>query len=108
MTDQLTPAVADATTTWVQVTDELWVASTGGEFVGTIERVEDRYVAIDGHAQPIGVNGSLEGAKARFDDRPSDLGLPTVRQWPLARLGARLRRSRYARAARRAGTSFAA
>ncbi|MGN6325326.1 hypothetical protein [Pseudolysinimonas sp.] len=105
MTDQLTPAVADAATTWVQVTEELWVASAGGEFVGTIERVEDRYIAVDGHGTPIGVNGALEGAKARFDDRPKELGLPGLRLGPFARLAMWLRRRRYARLAMRRGAA---
>jgi len=105
MTDQLTPAVAAAATTWVQVTDELWVASSGGEFLGTIERVEDRYIAVDGHGAPIGVNGSLVGAKSRFDDRPKDLGLPVLRLGPFARFGAHLRRRRYTRLAARRGAA---
>jgi len=103
MTDQLTPPVADATTAWVQVTDELWVASASGEFVGTIERIEDRFIAVDGHGTPIGVNGSLAGAKARFDDLPKDLGLPVLRLGPFARFGAHLRRWRYTRLASQRG-----
>jgi hypothetical protein len=105
MTDQLAPAVAVDATAWVQVTDELWVASGGGVFVGTIERVEDRYIAVDGHGTPIGVNGSLDGAKDRFADRPKDLGLPGLRLGPFARLGARLRRRRYTRLAARRGAA---
>jgi hypothetical protein len=107
VTDQLIPATAPAAaeTVWVQVTDELWVAQSGGDFVGTIERIEDRYIAVDGHGTPIGVNGALEGAKARFDDLPSDLGLPGLRLGPLGRLGARLRRRRYTRLAARRGAT---
>jgi hypothetical protein len=105
MTDQLTPPVADAATAWVQVTDELWVASAAGEFVGTIERIEDRYIAVDGHGTPIGVNGSLDGAKARFDDLPKDLGLPGLQLGPLGRLSARMRRRRYTRLAARRGAT---
>lgn len=52
---------------WVAVTDGLWVASAEGDFVGTIERVEERYVAVDGRGATMGVNGSLAGARARFD-----------------------------------------
>jgi hypothetical protein len=105
MTDQLIPAAAAAAAAWVQVTDELWVASTGGEFLGTIERIEDRYIAVDGHGTPIGVNGTLDGAKTRFDDLPDDLGLPALRLGPLGRLGARLRRRRYTRLAARRGAA---
>lgn len=58
-----------ATTTtlaWAAATDALWVASSEGNFIGTVELVEDRYVALDGTGAPLGVNGSLEGAQERL------------------------------------------
>jgi hypothetical protein len=105
MTDQLTPPVAAAATAWVQVTDELWVATAAGEFVGTVERIEDRFIAVDGYGTPIGVNGSLDGARTRFDDLPREPGLPETRLGPIARLADRMRRRRYTQLAERHGAA---
>lgn len=66
LADVSTPVTTPAPLLWAAVTDALWVASSGGDFVGTIELVEDRYVALDGTGSPIGVNGSLAGAKERI------------------------------------------
>ncbi len=63
MTDRLAPAATTVGPSWVQVTDGLRVASTADEFVGTVERIDERYIAVDGHGTPIGVNGSLDARR---------------------------------------------
>ena len=65
---------------WVAVTDDLWVASQAGNFVGTVERVESRFVAIDGRGAPLGVNGDLDLAKARVREHFETHGLEKVRR----------------------------
>jgi hypothetical protein len=92
MDDSRTPASPIA---WTSVTGELWVAASGGDFLGTIERIEDRYVAIDGRGAPLGVNGSLDGAKQRleavvFFGEADAAG----RQGPFRAIARRLRRGR--------------
>jgi hypothetical protein len=82
---------------WVAVTDDLWAASRRGDFVGTVERIENRFVAIDGRGAPVGVNGSLAGAKLRLEAGPADAAqrgpslVRRLRRPPLRR--PRLRRS---------------
>lgn len=61
----LSPAPATVSVTWVPVTESLWVASLDDNFVGTIECVEKRYVAVDGFGATIGVDRSLDAARAR-------------------------------------------
>lgn len=80
---------------WAAVTDDLWVASRGGDFVGTVERIENRFVAIDGRGAPVGVNGSLSGAQFRLEAQPAD-------QAPGPSLVSRLRRPRVRRTSRAA------
>jgi hypothetical protein len=65
--DEDTARADRASIGWTSVTGDLWVAAAGGDFLGTIERIEDRFVAIDGRGAPLGVNGSLEGAKQRLE-----------------------------------------
>jgi hypothetical protein len=48
---------------WSQVGPALWVASTRGEFVGTVEEVDGRFVACDHHAVEIGIHADLQAAK---------------------------------------------
>lgn len=74
---------------WAAVTDDLWVASRGGDFVGTVERIENRFVALDGRGAPVGVNGSLDGARQRLEtalSRTAQSGLPLVRRLRRPRL----------------------
>jgi hypothetical protein len=72
---------------WVAVTDDLWAASRGGDFVGTVERIENRFVAIDGRGAPVGVNGSLEGAQRRLESpAPLALGGRIRRRMPRPRV----------------------
>lgn len=77
---------------WAVVTDDLWVASRGGDFVGTIERIEERFVAVDGRGNPLGVNGSLAMAQLRLE-APAE----TARRMPS--LVRRIRRPRFRRTA---------
>jgi hypothetical protein len=51
--------------TWAQVGTNLWVASTRGEFLGTVERIGDHYVACDGFALEIGRFDDLGSAKTQ-------------------------------------------
>jgi hypothetical protein len=81
---------------WAAVTDDLWVASRGGDFVGTVERIENRFVAVDGRGAPVGVNGSLSGAQFRLEARP------TGRTQRGPSLVSRLRRPRVRRTSRAA------
>jgi len=55
---------------WVQVAEDLWTANTGGEFLGTVERVGDRYIAVDDHGMPVGSAATLELAKVRLVSGP--------------------------------------
>lgn len=91
------PVLTPAPLLWAAATDALWVASSEGNFVGTVELVEDRYVALDGTGAPIGVNGTLAGAQERivahfeaFPQAPSRGSFAAVAR----RMQRRLRRSR--------------
>jgi hypothetical protein len=84
-------AIAPAVS-WAQVADDLWVGSADGNFVGRIELVEERYVAIDGRGDPLGVNGSLEMALLRFEGWQPQLGVRTTPRF--ARLRRRFTRAR--------------
>lgn len=55
-----------APTVWVQVSDDLWTANTGGDFLGTVEKVGDRYLSVDDHGMPLGASLTLELAKLRL------------------------------------------
>jgi hypothetical protein len=80
---------------WTSVTDDLWVAAAGGDFLGTIERIEDRFVAIDGRGVPLGVNGSLEGAKQRLETVVLvGTGASPAPRGPFRAIARRLRRGR--------------
>lgn len=54
------------TCTWVQVSEDLWTANTGSDFIGTVERIGDRYLAVDDHGMPLGTSATLELAKLRL------------------------------------------
>jgi len=49
--------------TWSRVSPTLWVASDGGEFVGTVEQLDDGFVGCDHRALEVGTFGDLESAK---------------------------------------------
>lgn len=57
-------------TTWIQVSEDLWTANTGGDFVGTVERIGDRFLAVDDHGMPLGWSGTLGLAQARLSRPP--------------------------------------
>jgi hypothetical protein len=90
-----TPDASPAALVWAAATDTLWVASSAGNFVGTIELIEERYVALDGTGSPIGVNGSLAGAKERIAAHVETM--PSIA--PMRRFGAVARRMRRRRRA---------
>jgi hypothetical protein len=94
VTSMVTPDASPAPLLWAAATDALWVASSGGNFVGTIELIEDRYVALDGTGAPLGVNGSLAGAKERV---AAHFELAPIA--PVRRFGAVTRRMRRRRRA---------
>jgi hypothetical protein len=90
-----TPDLPRAPLLWAAATDALWVASSEGNFMGTIELIEERYVALDGTGAPLGVNGSLAGAKDRVAAHVE--AMPTIA--PVRRFGAVARRMRRRRRA---------
>jgi hypothetical protein len=57
------PVRVQAATTWSRVSPTLWVASTDGEFVGTVEQLGERFVGCDGRALEVGTYADLETAK---------------------------------------------
>jgi hypothetical protein len=54
-----------AESVWTKVDEHFWTASRSGEFLGTVERVDGSYLAVDGFGEPIGVSTSLTDAQAR-------------------------------------------
>ena len=55
------------TTTWVNVTEGLWVGSSAHEFRGTVEFVDGRFVTADDRGNALGRSHSLAGAKRLLD-----------------------------------------
>lgn len=64
---------------WACVTRGFWTAHTDGDFLGTIEQVETRYVAADAYGNVVGVVGSLDVAKARVAQPPAYLAEDRLR-----------------------------
>lgn len=65
-----TPAAFAPETTWANVVDGLWVASSAGEFRGTVEFVGGRFEVTDERGTQLGRSHSLAGAK-RLLDQPT-------------------------------------
>jgi hypothetical protein len=61
----VTPVHAPSGPTWSRVSPTLWVASVGGEFLGTVEQLGERFVGCDGRALELGTFADLETAKQR-------------------------------------------
>jgi hypothetical protein len=57
------PVPVPAGASWTLVGTHLWVASTRGEFIGTVEQIEESFVGCDGHAIEVGRFADLETAK---------------------------------------------
>lgn len=68
-----------ASVIWAQVEPAFWVASTRGEFVGTVERVDGLYRARDSRAAAVGDFADLASAKRRvLDPALGPLGLSSA------------------------------
>jgi hypothetical protein len=48
---------------WTLVGTNLWVASTRGEFIGTVEQIGDGFIGCDGQAVEVGRFADLDTAK---------------------------------------------
>ena len=48
---------------WAHVEPTLWVASAQGEFLGSVERVDESFLASDGLALEVGTFSDLDSAK---------------------------------------------
>lgn len=57
------PGPVSAGASWTLVGTNLWVASTRGEFIGTVEQIGDGFVGCDGQAVEVGRFPDLETAK---------------------------------------------
>jgi hypothetical protein len=57
------PSPVPAGASWTLVGRNLWVASTRGEFIGTVEQIDENFVGCDGHAIEVGRFADLETAK---------------------------------------------
>lgn len=59
------PVAAPRTAVWARVSNDLWTANTSGDFLGTVERVGERYYAVDDLGMPLGSASTLEDAQRR-------------------------------------------
>jgi hypothetical protein len=70
--------------TWARVGADLWVASDPDGFVGTVERLGERFVACDRFAVEIGSSTDLDAAKASVLERPLERPAPRGERTRLA------------------------
>jgi hypothetical protein len=54
--------------TWSRLTEDRWLVALDDVPLGRIELHGARYVALDRHGRPIGVNGTLDAALDRFEE----------------------------------------
>jgi len=78
LTPARTAAPADAPS-WKLVAEGLWVGTSDGEFIGTVEFVEGGFETVDHHGGHVGRSHSLPGAQRLLSD--PDATEPALLDW---------------------------